>query len=253
MSTNQEAENRGRIPAVVNIEDVKIKQSIKDIVFGYIRNTYCDYIPGLIIYWCLLYYYEKEEFFSKCNDTISIINDCTAKGLQNTGQSSYIFGHKIIKKLDNCTYIWCFKMFGDFPDPTMFWGSPLEIGITDKMDINDKPNSHYFYCSSGLKNSIKSDSYFDYPWNQKCEQYGTPFGVNDNKMKLNVVKRTLRFYVNDKAQGIAFNAIVFGKNQKYKMVLSINSGDIPVQLIDFTQNMIECIFSSPLPLLPHQF
>lgn len=48
---------------IVNIEDVKIKQSIKDIVFGYIRNTYIfNYnIPPLIIYWCLLYYYEKKE------------------------------------------------------------------------------------------------------------------------------------------------------------------------------------------------
>lgn len=149
--------------------------------------------------------------------------------------SSYIFGHKIIKKLDNCIYIWYFKIFGDyFPDPMMTMLSPLEIGITDKMDINDKENNHYFYCSSGQKNSIISNSYFGYPFNQKYEQYGKAFGLNDViKMKLNVLKKTLRFYVNDKAQGIAFNDIVFGKNQKYKMALSINEKDISVQLIDF--------------------
>eukprot|EP01084_Bolivina_argentea_P319697 554525_1 len=72
-------ENKINIVTAKNIKlsDVKdIKQCDKDTVFGYIKKIR-DYVPPIIIYWCLLYYYEKQ------NELIFPLTDKQMKLLTN--------------------------------------------------------------------------------------------------------------------------------------------------------------------------
>ena len=73
--------------AAPSLEDVKfIDQRTKDVIFGYIKdvqqlfpkdNSYYI-IPKLVIYWCLLYYYQNEQFDpTQCSAKIKLSDNNT--------------------------------------------------------------------------------------------------------------------------------------------------------------------------------
>ena len=64
--------------------------------------------------------------------------------------------------------------------------------------------------------------------------YGTEFVTSDIvKMILNCKQKSLRYFINDKDQGIAHDALDF--SQSYTMVIS---GLYAVQLIDFNMSYV---------------
>ena len=54
------------------------------------------------------------------------------------------------------------------------------------------------------------------------------------KMEVNVKKGEMRYHVNDKDEGIAFENIDFKRN-KYKMEVAVGNKGFEIKLIDFTK------------------
>eukprot|EP01084_Bolivina_argentea_P258630 436109_1 len=203
----------------------KINQTCKNIVSGYMRHIQ-DLIFNITefpyIFTICLMYYSDSEYFTTIGQDISVYD-------YNKVLSSYAldmsycyygdgtsYGNIPINNNSALKYIWTFKLF------TMDQ-SIVAIGIdsSNKLHTNnafyDCDNKQPYYAVEMI--SIGGCS-FKYCMDMPQIQYGQSINDCDEiKMELNVKCRTLKFYINDCDQGIAFDDIDFKNDIQYYMAV----------------------------------
>ena len=134
--------------------------------------------------------------------------------------------------IDQCGYVYSWKFKVDTLDNKNYKmkNKMIIIGITDStqhdhadfsMNFGNEGYSSYAYISNGYKASDVD------------KEYGEKFNVNDIvTMMADIGKKQIRFSVNGKHQGIAFDNIDFG-SAKYKMAVYTSDTNIKIKLIEF--------------------
>ena len=204
-----------------------INQWEKDLVIGYTKKAQKlvkpNQIPTAISYLCLVYYYQYDYFvfggnkidgihINDKNDTVTVIDDGVG--------SSYVYGIMSISDEIPLIYRWTFKLLNKGEE----FYNDLAIGISNE---TDSEHDYYRIFSQGEKDSLDS-----------LAEYAQLLNSGDVIiMEVNVKNGEMRYYVNDKDHGIAFENIDFKKN-KYKMEICVGDKGFEIKLIDFTK--IKC-------------
>ena len=199
-----------------NVRD--IDQRTKDLVFGYARMFNTDsIIPMEICYICLLFYYCIPEYFVQCGKEMEIISSD-----ENNGKINDIA--QIKNKEDRWSWI---PIQGNMiinpaknPNAIIQW----------TVKINIKFSMIGIHSSYSLHNNDP-----DYHW-YGASNYDDQFRKGDIiKMELNVPKRQLIYYKNDKLSKVAFDNIKL--NKKYHLAITAHTVSAlvkdNVELIDF--------------------
>ena len=222
----------------------KIDERTKIIVLGYIRlcqkllssknNPYYN-IPELINYLCIIYYHHS-EYFTKHGQFIQLNqnNDTITRILKVSNTDNSVYGNILIDAAVNLNiiYSWTFKII---ESSLMFIG----IDSSNKKHIGGDFsffNGDYFYAYGG------GDGIGNHGWIYSQitleEEYGDNLKINDElRMELNTKNSTMRYFINNIDQGIAFQDIDFDDNKKYYMAICLTSSS-KVKLIDFNQTYI---------------
>ena len=214
-----------------------IDQVTKDIVFGYIRQCEINLLPNnntffnissLIKFICIIYYWRQEYFTShgscsKLNDEKDIVTNTEYK-------TNTVYGNININNKISCIYLWTFKIINWWiPTGQIFIG----IDSSNKKFIEKNFTSHYnhknpvYYAfdSDGYKIST-DDQWADNEYGKQCKSGDIV------KMEVNILNKTITFYINDKCYGIAYKNIDF-ENKTYNMAVSMHGSTDSVQLIAF--------------------
>ena len=225
--------------ATLDFEIIKsIPQSIKDIIFGYLRNNqqilfksknnpYYN-IPQLVAF-IILSFYQNVEYFSEHGQSIKL-NKKTNTISHEGKEYGTAYGNININGEINALYIWTIKILLDRKCIYIGLDSSNKKFINDDFsDYATNNNDFYAFCDGYIYNQqILEDEYSE-------------LSVKNNdiiKMELNTKDKTLKYYINDKDQGIAFKNIAF-KNKIFNLAIGFLSRSTEsVQLIDFIQRKI---------------
>ena len=204
-----------------------INQWEKDLVIGYTKEAQKlvkpNQIPIAISYLCLVHYYEYDYFVFAANkineihinhkkDTVTVIDDDVG--------SRYVYGIMSISDEIPVIYGWTFKLLNKGKEIDNYFA----IGISNEADPE---HDYYRIFSEGQKDSLDS-----------LTEYAQQLNNGDViTMEVNVNNGEMRYYVNDKDLGVAFENIDFKKN-KYKMEICVADKGFEIKLIDFTK--IKC-------------
>ena len=167
-----------------------------NIVFGFIRrcqmllpnNNPLYNIPSLVEHLCICYYWIREYFTSHGNIITLNENKNIAISKGDMWDTNTVYGNIDIDDKPKL-YIWLIKLYS-------------------------KTYSAYFGLDSSNK-QFCNDDFSQYQHN--CSEFYGKTERNENdviKMELNVLNKTLVFYINDEYQGIVFDNINF-KNKTY--------------------------------------
>ena len=226
----------------VNFDRIKdIEQTQKDIVYGFIRgaqqllpneeNSYYN-IPSLVIFTCLAYYYNT-EYFSKYGEAIELNDEKDT--ISNETWSGYTaYGQIDIFDGECAKFEWEFYVI-NLDDYIAIGIDSSNKGYTEQEFHDcDNKNAYYAYESDSPYGLIYSYQKSHSPPKIQ-EMYGNYLLEKGDtiKMELNVVDKTLKFYINDKDQGIAFKHIDFTDNKRYNMAVMLTKSK--VKLINFQQ------------------
>ena len=218
-----------------------ISQWEKDLVIGYTKEAQKlvrpNQIPMAISYLCLVYYYQY-DYFDKCDDDALEINQQkdTVTVVQEIEGIGTVYGNMyIMETKPPIIYSWTFETSAT---PVGMEMVPM-VGISDSTepihwsDYGENVDWFVFY---GKSNQIDSQSNGEHATTFK--DYGT-FKNGDNiKMEINTKKQTVRYYINEKDQGIAFENIDF-RTKKFKFIVMIHRKDYKVKLIDFSKTLCQ--------------
>ena len=143
---------------------------------------------------------------------------------------------------NNCIYIWEFQA-------TKRQSQSILFGITSSRELirgypgnNIRKNIfYYYYDSDGNINypnfkqyADKSDYDAEYWDDDESNDYGKRLANGDNiKLEFNVKRKTIKYYINNIDQGIAFRNIHFSDKTKYNIFVSMYTAKDSVQMIDF--------------------
>ena len=237
-----------------SLEAIKsIDQRTQDIANGFIRasqsliiNDNHPYynIPSLVFVITVLYYYNPEYFtihgqFIKLNkdkDTVTLTNEYSFI-------SGTAYGNVIIDKRSKGSHIWTFSVVkpdcsgqGEmtigidssrkkFADDCMYVSHRKEYAYYGYVSFNDGDDA----CTAIRTYNAKLDHK-----HYECE-YGVIYSDTESevKMELNMRNRTLKYYVNDTDQGIAFDNICFQNDEQYTMVVCLAYEVMSVQLTNY--------------------
>ena len=221
-------------PMASFFEKIKdVDQRTNDVVNGYLRNQqsllpYTDnpyyLIPSLVIHLILSFYFDPEYFESDSNGYYKVSDD--GKTVQKAGGSynCSVYGHAVIPSHLGGIYEWTFKIIVE--------GISISIGITADIHKTFKKgfwrntnHSNYAAVYSGHKAS-KNEFKYGYPIER----------IRDGdivKMHLDLNKKQLIFWINDKDLGPAWKNIDVGEDIQYKMAIVATSGKIKLELMDF--------------------
>ena len=209
-----------------------------------------DVIPLSIFEICAIYYFH--EHLEKCANFMDINNAKNIATIKSNNKNNQIFkpnkkinrkklrgtvyGHYMINSQydgydiniydnsDNNIYEWTLKIDQMSSWITIGIDSSLQKHIND--DFSDQDGyTYYAYGSSGYIYQNKYDF--------RSVEYGIEYKTNDEiKMVLNKKNRSIKYYVNDKDQGIAFNLIHIKYPYRYHFAVCLAEGTI-VRLISF--------------------
>ena len=220
--------------AANDFETVKyIDQPTTDTVNGYIKkqqnllphkeNPYY-LIPPLVTHLILLYYFNNEYFV---NTPKGYIISHDKKTIQKTEWSTVsMYGNIIIPSTRSGIYYWSFKVLQVEVNLTFGITSDIEHSFESSF-WSDENHSNYGAMYSGHKVS-KANPEFNYSFDD----------LNNNdivKMELDLNKKELSYWVNDKYIGPAYTDIDVGEDIKYKMAVDMMRQDTKVQFIDFSR------------------
>ena len=183
---------------------------------------YINCVPSVILHLCMIYYMTTEHFI--LHDSISLNDEKTIIKATKQGFKT-IYGNIKISNYYPTIYKWCFKIIAKRDAICIGIDSSNKKYIdNDFSSPNVNSNPFYAYYNGGLKYGHKISF--------NGEKYADPWGVgNKIKMELNTKTKTLKFYVDNKDQGIAFYGIDFGR--KYNMAVFMYAQFDSVQLLDF--------------------
>ena len=218
-----------------------IPQWEKDLIFGHSRQSEklikLTPIPMAVSYLCLMYFYEY-DYFHECEKEISI-ND-TKNIAKVTGyRSRWVYGKVIIQTRIPMIYSWTLEGL----DATrclqhITISSKNLISLPGKHEINGlQSNGDTFSCNSSANETIPCDGKLS---------YSEGFSEGDTvKMEINTMERHIKYYINGKDYGVAFENVDFNA-QKFRMALFIGApcpyfkkdGYYRIKLVKFTKNII---------------
>ena len=226
----------------------KVDQRTKSIINGFMKeaqsllpfqdNSYYN-IPDLVFMITILYYFNP-EYFSVHGRNMELNENKDIMG--SHGGRNTVYGNIVITKKDRGKFIWTFKLIEPKENVIMTIG----IDSSNKAFVNDR-----FYCSGygHVFYGYQSYSEFDtgslmmrssevekQSWKDTDQgyEYGVIYSDTESqvKMELNMDDKTLKYYVNGKDQGIAFQNICFENDEKYSMCISLDE-PMSVRLLDF--------------------
>ena len=237
----------------LKFDEIKdVDDYIKNIVNGYIhtsqsllpheQNTYYI-IPPLVGYLITAYYYEPEcfAFFPESitkNEKKDVITHSSLRDIS-------IFGNmKISKNLYCNKFIWTLKI------SNCCIGLSIAIGIDadsskdveSLFDCNERADVP-FYAYESYYRKYSQNSFFHYFTGDMKEstirgKYGICYVEQETenilKMALDTKNKTLRYYVNEKDQGIAVDDVMLDNNEEYTLAISAEA-HVTVQLLQFQQ------------------
>eukprot|EP01084_Bolivina_argentea_P155838 271557_1 len=220
----------------LSLDNMKfVDQYTIDLVHGYINESLqylpIDNVPKLVTTTCILFCFIKEHFheYGNCmtiNETLDIISMRSVRIKRNT-----VYGMlEINPKTNTIIYIWTIKILKHNGAYNIYIGidsSQYPFYYRNADFTNNDGNPHYSYGSSGriycFEDTISG------------EEYGKEWTEGDIiKMKLHTKNKTLKYYVNNIDQGIAFKNIEM-KNKIYHMVVSLcskHNNAVSVQIIE---------------------
>ena len=216
----------------LKLEDVrKIEQKSKNLVFGYVRNVQRSFptnivyytIPTLITHWILLYYYIWEKIDEdNCAPEYALSKDNRVITLQQNWSSGAVYFKKVLK---SGIHRWKFRIL--YVNDEHYW---MTIGVfktkTDKSRV------------SACRVDNFSEEY-GYGWLVNYQQISarwSRYGHRDCKagdiiqMILNLNDWTLRYILNGKDLGVAWNNI---EKTTYKAVVSANNKDDSIEFVSY--------------------
>ena len=227
----------------------KIDNRTKLIVNGYIRLETKYHIPSLIIH-IIIWYFWMNERFSICGSTMKINCDGdivrATKALRNTA-----YGTVFIDMNIPLICLWRIKILKYQYEKYSQYHIFIGISSTNREYLNyGYQQSRYNHGSYNTMGCIQKKGM------AKPRTFGQSFKENDIiSMELNTMNKTLKFYKNDKSQGIAFTniptkykyylAVSFcgycqNRRQHAKILKALHINDQnAVQIIDFKQTSIK--------------
>ena len=227
----------------------------KDIVNGFIKNSqvllpneenaYYN-IPSLVFMMTLLYYYNP-EYFTKHGRDISLNETKNIAHLEKSAGYSTVYGNITITKKDQGKHIWTFNISEPNKQVIMTIGIDSSAKRFLNADFNTIENECAFYgyqCygEDSSDPNIKIQGYLAYnddiDTNRYSWRYGTCYSaeVSIVKMVIDMDDKTIRYFVNDEDQSIAFKDICFDKDEEYTMCVSMDE-TVTIQLIDYQHIM----------------
>ena len=232
---------------------------IKNIVNGYIHTSQSSLphkqnqyyiIPPLVGYLIIAYYYNP-EYFALFPEDVTINDEKTIvthnpDGYKDMGIS--IFGNvKISQKLCSSKFIWTFKISEARPGLAIAIGIDANLAkiVNDLFDCNgsaDRPFYAYeaeFYTSYGsTRETAKLNVHVPNDMRVIDVDYGICYAQENKenilKMELDTKNKTLRYFVNEKDQGIAVNNVMLDNDEEYTLAISMDK-NVTVQLLQFEQ------------------
>ena len=206
----------------------------KDLVNGYAKNVQklsAHNIPAAISYLCMIYYHENDHFEQHPKfDTVNV-NDAKDTMTTEGGKWAEVYGKFIITNADTkipMIYSWTFEIAG----VSKSYETSIGIckGNSTLIGTHQWPELAYELSHDGDKALIKFGK-FKYK-TYSFERY-TKGGIV--KMEINMRQKTIKFYVNGKDQGIAFNDIDFSKI--YNVIVGAGDKGITIKLTNFTRKI----------------
>ena len=205
-------------------------QSIKDVVFGFIKESTEESIPMMINYVCLLYYLMSDKFASslaaqgikissngKCNNVATRINN-----LDGSKQWMMAYGDRLIDLVvsDYSVIEWTLKMYA----------RDAAVGICHSTYSGCWTDGFINYASDGraaeglrivpLFGTSIDQIYSGYQRKQtQCEHYGLSDVI---KIKLNIKTKTVSFY-KTKRNIDSFICKFDAKEPKYRLAVGLRA------------------------------
>ena len=187
---------------------------------------------------CIVYFNEYDEF-EECGSFIKISED--KKSITKTLTiicNAHCFGALQIPSLyNNRIFKW------DIQINKMAHGSPTRdvsdvmIGVSSKQNVENKKINFHSYIRKALDYAYTDTGQIlivDTPY-LEWKNYGDTAGKDDIiSVELDLNKSQIRFYINDKDQGIAYENIKKGKDISYRFVVAASYKDTELTLINFT-------------------
>eukprot|EP01084_Bolivina_argentea_P231709 390670_1 len=215
-------------------DQISTDQISTNLVFGYIRTQFNklfakrENIPPIINWICLQYFWEREYFTShhpglKLNETNDIV---TCNFPLSTSRVFTIFGNILIGFDNNTLYEWKIKIL--YLDTSKYKNdNDIGIGIAShkaavRGHFLDQCKPSYCYLSNGFIESSDGSTYL----------YGEKYKTNDTiTMQLNLKRKMLKFYVNNKDQGIVKLKIDYKK--LYYLAIALEHQNTSMQIFAF--------------------
>ena len=216
-------------------------QSITDIINGFIREIQSSHhdhnIPQLINNLCVQFYNDP-EYFLKYNTMAFKLQKDKRKFKKNWkglgAQYGTCYGNVVISNIYS-KYVWTFNVFDisgivaigiDIADETHCTYRDFYDGVSrDSYALEIRSNRIGVLYHDGISINKQYGHYINYSKN------------NDNyiTMELNVTNKTLKYYINNVDEGIAFSNIHFDYDTKYNMAVYLDR--LTVELVLFSAFM----------------
>lgn len=225
-----------------------IDKGTKLFVTGYIRrkhkslfknNKYALFqnIPIAISSLCTLYYYLSDHFDLEIIDSNSAVSSYvkfskdfkTATTIPNDYcdyNENMIYGKLIIASMDKCVYKWFLKFHKNMPE---LFGLHAAPWTTEYVASGE----HIYYECMPTGNKKLNDRHRD--WHDKT-YFDWPYSIDDIFcLELDLKKKCISFYINDKDLGPAFKEIDIGPDIQYRFCVSFGDCDESVSIVKVTQ------------------
>lgn len=223
----------------------KANQRQKDSVKGWIRNEQklnkLWNIPSLIQSLCIIYFNEYDELSTEnCGALVDISNDKTSITKRETNLSNlYCFGTLRIPSLNNNNiYRWDVQIIKWTPGVHGF--DNAMIGVSSRTKLWKSPGTNLTpYCRAleyayGDTGKIMNPAWYSRT-RDRWSDYGDKAKENDIiSVELDIGDSTVRFYVNDKDQGIAYKDIKKGEDIQYRFIFGALCDGTELKLMNFT-------------------
>ena len=243
--------------ALTNFEAIKnADQKTKDIVncfmkqlqelLPYQQNPYYN-IPAIVFMITMSYYYNP-EYFTTYGNYMQLNEDKNEIYLQPSAKYELVtntaYGNIVITKSDIGKHIWTFKIIETNKEVVMGIGLDSSNKEFPNKDFVTDDNTHSYYVYSSYADvesyedieTITGERYHNEAVDEHSytKSYGDAYtGTScEVKMELNMDEKTIRYYVNDEDQGVAFKDICFRNDEEYKMCISFDES-VTVQLRNY--------------------
>ena len=214
------------------------------LVFGYIhdqKDLVSDMIiPSPIYLLCLVYYYINKicgdkhssliEVSGENNETITVIKEEDSLGIDENSDKLEILLHSLRSNAPSCAY--GYDWIDSMSNKKVTYKIKL-VKLSNECQIGISTTDTNFDSFCIVNNTFyaideEGDKWCNFDGGTMFEDYDEicsyDIGQGDTvTIELDLIKKTISFYINDKWKGIAFSNIDTGENIKYKLAVKLNN------------------------------